>query len=219
MGKAKEQQETAAQRALVDVARQQVEDFETRWRPVQTRLAQGIVEEGQADSFTRRRADTMAKVDTGVAFAGAREKANEQAADAGQFGTGAHKLALTGMAEDQATSSGLSAVAADQAVTDQTIQGLGAVTAMGRGEKATAMNGLAQAADMSGRQAAADAQASFDRRMGTAQVLGKAAGFGLGAVKTGALGGAMQPGMTNDIAGVNGSNAMDQWLTYGVGGD
>lgn len=213
MGKAKEVQETAAQRALADVARQQVEDVEARWRPVQTRLAKGIVEEGQADSFTRRRADTMAKVDTGVAFAGAREKVNEQAAAAGELGTSAHKLALTGMAEDQATSSGLSAVAADQAVTDQTVQGLGAVTAIGRGEKATAINGLAQAANLSGQQASADAEASLQRRMGTAQVLGKAAGLGLSMARRPEVNG------TNDIAGVNGSNAMDMWLTYGVGGD
>lgn len=59
MGKANEFKEMAAQRALADVARQQVEDVEMRWRPVQTRLAKGIVEEG-CDPFTRRRAETMA---------------------------------------------------------------------------------------------------------------------------------------------------------------
>ena len=49
--------------------------------------------------------------------------------------------------------------------------------------------------------------------MGEAALAGKVAGIGLGMAR--------RPGVsgTNDITGVDGSNAMNKWLTYGVGGD
>ena len=68
MGKAKKQEETAAQRALADVGRQQLADFKRRWLPVQQKFAQGIIDADSLNSFQRRRAATMAKTDTAAAF-------------------------------------------------------------------------------------------------------------------------------------------------------
>lgn len=213
MGKAKQQQETPAQRALAQVARQQLDDFRRRWQPAQQRLAQQITQAGSLGSFERRRATTMAKVDTTAAFGRSAEAIDATAAGAGEFGGSGHKLAIAGASADQATSSGLATVQTDQAVTDQTIQGLGAITALGRGERASAVNNMGRVAAISGQQAQADAAASLEQRMGDARLAGTVVGAGLGLAR--------KPGVdgTNDIAGVDGTNAMDKWLTYGVGGD
>jgi hypothetical protein len=82
------------------------------------------------------------------------------------------------MGNDQATSAGLGAVAADQAVSDSTIQGLSAVAAIGRGEKATAVEGMQRAAQMSGAQAKADAENSLQSQIGDAGLAGKIVGTG-----------------------------------------
>jgi len=180
MGKAKEQQETEQERALAHVARQQMANFEAKWRPQQERLAKQVVQAGAPGSFERRRAETMAKADTGAAFAGARQKLTTGAAAAGKFGSSAHKLGLSGMGNDQAVSSGASTVAADQAIDSQQVAGLNAITALGRGEKATAIGGMGQAAQMGAAQARADAQRSLASQMGNAQLAGTAAGVAAG---------------------------------------
>lgn len=176
MGKAKKEEETAAQRALAEVGRQQLDDFKRRWQPVQQRLARQITQAGSLGSFERRRAATMAKTDTTAAFGRTAEGIDTSSAAAGDFGDSAHKLAIVGANADQATSSGLSTVAADQAVNDQTIQGLSAVTALGRGERAQAVDNMGRVAAISGQQAQADAEASLQSRMGNARLAATAAG-------------------------------------------
>ena len=180
MSKGGKVEETASQRAMADIGRQQMEDFKQRWLPVQRKLARDITSAGAEGSFQRRRAATMAGVDTSAQFGQAAEKLDQQAAASGALGTAGHKLGITGMAGDRATSQAMSTVAADQAVTDQYVAGLGAVTALGRGEKATALNGMAQQAAMSGRQAEADAQRSLDNRIGNMQLVGQLAGMAAG---------------------------------------
>ncbi len=181
MGKSSDrQQETERERALADVARQQLADFDQRWRPQQQRLARNVVDASKPGSWQRRRGETMVKADTGAAFAGAREKLNTGAAASGQTGTAAHKLAVAGMDNDQATSSGLAAVATDQAADDTMVSGLNAVTALGRGEKATAINGMARSAAIGAQQAQADAERSLSNRTGNARLVGQLAGVGAG---------------------------------------
>ena len=180
MGKSKDQQESEQERALAGVAMQQMNDFEVRWRPQQARIAKQVVRSAAPGSFDRRRAETMAKVDTSAAFAGARDRLNTTAAATGQFGSARHKLGLTGMGDDQAISSGTSAVAADQAGDNAYIAGLNAITATGRGEKAIALGGLRESAQMGAAQARADAERSFQNRVGNAELVGQAAGVGAG---------------------------------------
>ena len=180
MGKAQQQKETPQQKALADVGRQVIADFQRRWAPVIQSNAKQIVAAGLSDSRERRRADTMAKLDTNVAFAGAQDKIDAQAAAAGDFGSSRHKLATTGLNTDQATSSGLAAVGADQVADDALVSGLGAVSALGRGQRAQAIQGLSTVASMSGQKGQSDAQIALQRRMGDAQLVGQAVGLGAG---------------------------------------
>ena len=89
------------------------------------------------------------------------------------------------MGNDAATSAALNTVQADQNVDDATQAGLATVAALGRGEKATATNGLAAAADLTGRQAAADAEASLADRIATTGLVAQAAGAGAGLAANG----------------------------------
>jgi hypothetical protein len=180
MAKSKDQKESEQERALAGVAMQQLDDFEVRWRPQQARVAQQVVRSAAPGSFDRRRAETMAKADTTAAFSGARERLNTGAAATGQFGSARHKLGLTGMADDQAISSGTSAVAADQAADTGYVAGLNTVTALGRGEKATAIGGMQQAAQVGAAQARSDADRSFQNRAGNAQLAAQVGGLGAG---------------------------------------
>lgn len=213
MGTANKQEEPPAQRALAEAGMQQVADFRRRWLPVQQRVAQQITQDGSLGSFERRRATTVAKVDTTAACGRTAEVIDAAAAGAGEFGGSGHKVAITGASADQATSSGLSTVQADLAVSDQTVQGLGAITALGRGERAGAVNNMGRVAAISGQQAEADAAASLEQRMGDARLAGTVVGAGLGLARRPRVNG------TNDIAGMDGTNAIDKWLTYCVRGD
>lgn len=209
-------QETAKQRAFADVARARLQDFNTRWAPVLQNFAKGVVSANEAGSFQRKRAAGMVTTDNDVAYAKAGEGLTDVAAQTGTLGSARQKLAITGMGADQAVSTGLGTVAADQAGDNAYVSGLGAATALGRGEKATAVNGLAQSADMSGRQAQADADASLQSAIGNTSLASRIIGTGIG-LSTGGGGGGVNG--TNDLPGVNGSNAMDQWLKLGRGGD
>lgn len=214
--KSKGVQETEKERALADVGRAQLADFQKRWLPVQQRFARNVVSANEPGSYERGRVATMAGVDTSVRFGQATDRLNQSAAQRGSFGSAGHRLGLTGMAEDRATSSGLGAVAADQSIDDQYVAGLSTVNALGRGEKSMALAGMNQAAALSARQASSDADRSLQNRMGNYQLAGTAIGIGAGLWGGGAGGGI---GNTNDLSGVSGSNAYDQWLRYGRSGD
>lgn len=215
MSKSSEQGETSAQRAFTDVAKARFADARNRWQPVQQQVAAKIDASGAKGSFARQHATGQASTDNAAAFSDAGLKAEAAAGASGEFGNAGNKLAITGMGDDQATSRGLGEVRANQSVDDARISGLETVTALGRGQQATATNGMAQAAAISGQQAAADADLSLSRKMGYGQLAGKAIGAAAG------YGLSRQSGISgnNDIAGVNGSNAMDKFLQYGTSGD
>jgi len=172
--------ETAAQKSLALVTKQRLADFRQRWMPVQQKAAADIVKAGEANSFERRRAETMSGVDNAVQFDRAKTQLESGMEAAGAAGSSKQKLAITGMGSDQATSAGLGEVAADQAVTDQSIQGLNAVTAMGRGEQATAASGMVDAASSSAQRAQSDAETSLRSKIGDATLGGQIVGMGYG---------------------------------------
>lgn len=174
-------QETPQQAAMVQRAQAQMADYKARWLPLQQRMAKQVEELGANDSPTRQRAQGRATTETTARFAkagGAMEKALT-ASGAGP-GSSRFNLAVTGMANDQAASRGSGMFAADQAIDDAYIQGLGNLAAVGRGEKAMANQGLVNSAMMSGRQAAQDADLSMQEQMGYAQTAGQVAGVGMG---------------------------------------
>lgn len=195
--------ETSKERALADVGKQQLADFRQRWLPVQQKFAAQVTAAGGTGSAERQRARTMTGVDTSARYGLAQQKLDQQAAAGGAFGTTAHKLGVTGMGDDRATSAGLGTVAAEQAGDDRYIAGLNAVTALGRGEKATAIGGMQQAAAISARQAQADADRSLQERAGKYQLAGTALGLGAGLYAGQQKPSAVQPA---DLAQANASD-------------
>lgn len=172
--------ETEAQRVNAEVGAQQVASWKKRWAPRLKAFADATETASLADSAERRHATALAGTDASAQFGVAQQKALGAAAANGTVGSSRQKLALTGMANDQATSTAFGSVAADQAVDDSTVQGLQAVTAIARGEKADTINAMGRNAAISGMQAEADAQQSLDNRIGDASLAGKIIGTGAG---------------------------------------
>ncbi len=173
-------QETSAQRALAEVGSQQVASWKKRWAPRLKAFAADTETASLADSAERRHATSLAGTDASAQFGLANQKALVAASNNGTVGSSRQKLALTGMGDDQATSTAFGSVAADQAVDDSTVQGLQAVTSIARGEKADTINAMGRNAAISGQQAAADAEASLNDRIGKAGLAGKIIGTGAG---------------------------------------
>jgi hypothetical protein len=215
MGKAQQQKETPAQKALADHAKLQLDDYKKRWLPVQQRLAQTIESAGAEGSAERRMAAGRSSTDTAMAFDKVQGAVEKSLASGG--GTG---LKVAGLGDDRAKSTGLGAVMSDQAIDDAYTQGLGALVQIGRGESAQVGNSLAQQAQSSGAQARADAEASAMEREGNAALIGQVGGFGLqqGLSKIPNMNTNKYTG-TNDFKGVNGGNAMSTFLQFGRGGD
>lgn len=178
--KSGQQKETGAEQASAKHAQQLMTDYKQRWLPVQQQLAKTIQQSGEKDSDARALAKGKSSTDTAMQF----EKAGtglEKALTNSGVGPGSSRsnLAVTGMADDQATSTGLGALMSDQLVDDAYTQGLGALTALGRGERAMVGSGLSDQARQSSAQAANDASISLMNRQGDAQLGGQAVGFGL----------------------------------------
>lgn len=216
MSKPSEQGETSQQRAFADIMKAKFADAKNRWQPLQRKAAAAIASSGEKGSFEREHATGQASTDSAVAFSDAARKLDETAGATGEFGNSGNKLGITDMGNDAATSRGLGEVRANQNVDDARISGLETVTALGRGEQASAVNNAATSAAISGEQARSDAELSLARKMGYAGLAGKAIGAGVG-YGLGRVAGGIGP--NNDIAGVNGSNAMDKFLQYGTSGD
>lgn len=174
--------ETPQQRAMVELAQKQVADYNNRWLPVQKNLAEGIAEMGKADSFERGQAQGMATTETEAKFSKGRRGLETRLAATGGLNSGKSKMAITGMGEDQATSTGLGRTQADQQIDDAYTAGLSTVMQLGLGQKGDAIQAMGNVADMSGRRAAADAAASLDARMGNAELIGNTVGAGFGLI-------------------------------------
>ncbi len=172
--------ETPQQRAMVELAQKQVADYNNRWLPVQKNLAEGIAEMGEKGSFERQQAQGMVSNETEAKFSMGRAGLEKGLAAAGGLNSGRAKMAITGLGEDQATSTGLGRTQADQQIDDAYTAGLGTVMQLGQGQKANAIQSTANIADMSGRQAANDADAAFAERAGNAQLAGNVVGAGFG---------------------------------------
>lgn len=173
-------QMTSQQRANLDIANQQIQDWRTRWSPVLKTFAKNTEAAFAPDSRERRHATSLAGADTSMRFAQAGEKLTKAAAATGSLGSARQKLGITGMGDDQATSAGFGAVQADQAVDDSYIAGEKAVTSLARGEKADTINALGRSANISAQQAEADANASLNERAGFAGLASKMVGTGAG---------------------------------------
>ena len=188
----KQQEETTAQRALADHATSLLQDYRQRWLPVQRRLASTIEQEGKPDSAARRLAAGKSSTDVATQFDKAEGGLEKGLSNAGVLpGSSRANLAVTGMGSDAAGSTGIGHMMSDQAVDDAYTQGLGALTMLGRGERAEVGANLSTQAANSAAQASADAQASEMGREGIGGLAGTVGGFGLqqGLKKFGGTGG------------------------------
>ena len=170
-----EVKETSQQRAMAEFAVNQLQDYTKRWLPLQKRLAAQTVESGAAGSAARKSAAGRANVDTQIAFAGAGEGLEKKLAGTGR-NLGA---AMTGMADNAATSRGMGQVTANQSVDDAYTETLAALAATGRGERAGVSNSLSRQASMSGQQAAMDAETALAKETAVGELAGQFAGYGL----------------------------------------
>lgn len=173
-------QETAAQKALAVHAQNLMADYKARWLPVQQQLASQIEDMGKEGSWQRREATGKASTDTAIQFGqaeGTLEKAltNRGAAP----GSGRFNLGVSNLGADAAKSSGLNQMISDQQIDDAYTKGLGALTAIGRGQSAQVTQGLEQQARTSGMQAQADAEAALMNQEAIGGAVGTAAGYGM----------------------------------------
>lgn len=211
-------QETPQQRAMAEFAMNSFRDYKQRWAPLQRRLATQIKAAGATNSPAERLAEGKASTDTAIQFSEANKEAEKQLAGSGVgLGSSKSNLAMAGMGDDQATSTGMGLSIADQQIDDAYLQGLSALTAIGRGERASVGDALGDQARQSSKQAVMDAETSLADRAGKAGVAGQFVGYGLhqgmGAMNGGGV------GLTNDFKGTTGANSMDQFMRMGSGGD
>jgi hypothetical protein len=178
--KAGQVQETGAQRAQADHAMNLLQDYQQRWLPVQQKLASTIEQEGAKGSSARQLAAGKASNDVAMNFDKAGGAVEKSLANAGvEPGSSRSNLAITGMGSDEAGSKGLNHLMSDQSIDDAYTQGLGALTALGRGERAQVGQNMSTEAAASAAQASADAQASLATHEGNAALIGQVGGFGL----------------------------------------
>jgi hypothetical protein len=216
-GKGNQVEQTADQIALAKYASDEMFDYQKRWLPVQKSLIAQAQDMGKEGSSARARVEGRVATDSAAQFGAAEGALEKTMSNNGTFGSSRSKLAITGLADDASRSKGLGLTMADQQVDDAYTEALGALAATGRGERAAVGNALGQQAAMSGRQAEADANAALQERAGNAKIVGQLAGYGLQSGMSGFGKGGV--GATNDFSGVNGSNAMDKFMTLGSGGD
>ncbi len=180
-GKGKQQEETAAQKAMMEFATKQYRDYKVRWLPVQQHLASVIETNHGPDSAARKLAVGKAATDSKIAFAKARTGVEASLANSGVApGSARSNLALGGVADDEAAAIGTGHMIADQQADDAYTQGLSALTALGRGDKANAAEGLTRSAALSAGQAQRDAEASLNERAGYANLVGTGVGAAFG---------------------------------------
>lgn len=195
--KSGQQGQTPQELALAQHAQAQLNDYQQRWLPVQQHLAKTIEQEGEPNSAAARLAAGKASTDTAMQFDKANQQAEQGLSNAG-VGPGSSRanLAVAGMGTDQAAATGLGKMMSEQQISDAYTQGLGALTALGRGEKGGVSNSMEKMAQQSQAQAESDAQASMINRASNAKVGGQVVGFGL----------------------QQGGAALGNWLNSGAGG-
>lgn len=202
MGGKSKVEETPQQRALAEFAMNQLQDYKQRWLPVQKQLAAQIQQQGADGSFARQAAAGKSDTDVAMSFDRGVGVLSKTLSNNGVgVGSSRGKLALTGMGTDQAKAGGISSMVTEQQMDDAYLKGLQALTAIGRGERASVGEGLVDRARSSAKDAQMSAEASASERANVAGMAGQAAGLGL----YGALG-KSDPGFsmnTTDFASTN----------------
>lgn len=181
MGGGEQRGETQAEQALAQVAQAKFKDYKLRWEPLIQRTAETVTglkdENAPARQLARGSAATETNAQFGRAEAGAEAGLENRGVGAS---SSAFRLGKVNLGTDQAKSRGLAVAGADQAVDQAYVEGLTDLMNLGHGKEANATGALEREAQISARQAEADAQASSANRAGNARAIGTVAGTGLG---------------------------------------
>lgn len=175
-------QETEAERALAEVARERFADYKKRWQPLQIRAAELVKSYADPNSVDRQRIEGQANLGTRQAFTDADQKLEEAAQARGiRSGSARAKLGRVALDNAEATSQGIGQVGADQAMDQAYAEGLSKIMAMGRGQSSGAIEGMGTAARTAASRAQLDAKNALEDQMGNAELIGTVAGIGLDA--------------------------------------
>jgi len=131
--------ETPQQRAMSEHALNQWADWKQRWLPVQQNLSKQITSMGKEGSIERERATGRAAADVDTQFQRAQGALEKSLSNTGaQVGSSKFNLGVSALKSDQAKSRGLNMTSADQSIDQAYVEGLQALTSIGRGERAQA---------------------------------------------------------------------------------
>lgn len=169
--------ETANEKAAAEVAKANWDLYDSELKGFEDTLIQKV------GNFTSDSNMANAKSTVDVQYAGAFSDARQGTA-AGLSASGVNpnsgkfKKKLSAMGVDQAITQGDTATRAQSGEQDKYIAGLQDVTALGMGQKAEALAGLSDSANLSQQKAISDSTNSFNRSAANAQLFGSLAGAG-----------------------------------------
>ncbi|MBM0511408.1 hypothetical protein GO616_08670 [Aeromonas hydrophila] len=170
-------EETAAQKALAEVAMQQWQLYQNELKPYEDLFMNKVDDLNREGEFDRL-AGTAA-LGTAQSFGEARQGLADGMAAAGvDPSSGKYQEAMKALEADQALSQTDTANRAQSSQQDRYVAGLKDVVSMGQGQKAEALAGYNSLASTSLNKAAMDAQSKFNNKqavMGLAGALGGAA--------------------------------------------
>ncbi|HHQ4786429.1 hypothetical protein ACSZND_00040 [Aeromonas hydrophila] len=170
-------EETAAQKALAEVAMQQWQLYQNELKPYEDLFMNKVDDLKREEEFDKL-AGTAA-LGTAQSFGEARQGLADGMAAAGvDPSSGKYQEAMKALEADQALSQTDTANRAQSSQQDRYVAGLKDVVSMGQGQKAEALAGYNSLASTSLNKAAMDAQSKFNNKqavMGLAGALGGAA--------------------------------------------
>lgn len=174
--------ETPAERSLSQIAMSRLQDYRTRWAPLQQRLATTITKMGAPGSIERERTSGRAVAEEGEQYSkGTAGLAKQSMTTGAGPSSGSFRTSVATLPAEGKSAAG-SAVASGESMIDRAyVSGLQTLMSLGRGEKANATMGTAQAAGIQAQQAWGDAYKSLSDRSMWAGLGGTGAGMLAGA--------------------------------------
>ncbi len=199
----KEPKETESSKWLRKISKQAMDRYQTKYYPMERQFVRDI--QGSQESMGERARDdagvateqAFAKEEPGLALGMARAGVDPS--------SGRGISTMSGMNEDKAQSKAAGLTAGTNNANNAYYQNLLSTIQTGKGEQAGVMQGAAQVADSTNRQAILDARAAAAAREARNQVFGTAAGYGLGGMmdryKAGGAPGVNEAGMAPQQTG------------------
>lgn len=177
-GGSSEQKETSYEKAAAEVANKQWSLYQNELSQYEDTFIQRVGNYNSDSNMANVKSD--AALSYASAYSDTREQlANNMAASGIDPSSGKFKETMADTVTDQAINQADTINRAQSSEQDRYIAGLSDVVSIGQGQKAEAMAGLSDVANMSASKAASDAQNDFNNRAANQQLAGAVAGAGL----------------------------------------